>query len=59
MWPFEGDLALDVFGGGKRWLQPLPPMLPMQEPILTDGPLLYLPDRNLLLSYLLITAGHD
>ena len=57
---FEGDLVLDVFA----WWETIAAAsssrcCAMQEPILTDGRLLYLPDRNLLLSYLLITAGHD
>ena len=40
---FEGELVLEVFAGGKRSVQPLPPdpvggpTVWMQEPILTDG----------------------
>ena len=39
LWPFEGDLALEVFGGGgKRSLQRLfLSDAAMQELILTDG----------------------
>ena len=47
------------FGGGWETIAAaaLPADPAMQEPILTDGRLLYLPDRNLL--YLLIAAGYD